>query len=443
MTDKLVKSTSTATASRESRRAFLKTSAIGAGAAMLGGLAVERAAHAAGSDILKVGLVGCGARGSGAAVNALNADPNVRLVSMGDLFAENVQISRKNIKNIKGDQVAVADDHCFVGFDSIDRVLQSGIDVVLIAVPTFFHSPYLKKAVDAGKHVFCEKIHAVDPPGVRAVLAAGEVARQKNVSVVSGLAWRYHTGVQETMKRVHDGVIGDIVTIDETCNCGSLRCRERQPGWSEMKYQIQDWFNFFWLSCDLPGNNLVHHLDKAAWLMHDEPPVGCWGMGGRQSRVGPQFGDAWDHHATVFEYANGTRLFAYCRQQDGCGVDLHDHFFGTKGRCDLMNCRIDGEKPWHYKGPACDRFDAEHVALFSSIRKGTPINNMLYMARSSMMGIMTTWASYTGQGILWADIIKSNHTIAPKTLSLDAEPPTKPGPDGLYPVCTPGMTKFI
>jgi hypothetical protein len=201
-------------------------------------------------------------------------------------------------------------------------LIASGVDVVLLALPTFFHPQYLKACVDAGKHVFCEKIHAVDAPGVRLVLEAGEAARAQGLSIVSGLAWRYDTGAVETMKRVHDGAIGQIVSIEETCNTGSLRSRPRQPGWTEMQYQIQDWYNFFWLSCDLPGLNAVHNLDKAAWAMHDQPPLRCWGMGGRQTRVGPQYGDAWDHHTTVFEYSDGTRLHSYCRQQDGC-VDRH------------------------------------------------------------------------------------------------------------------------
>ncbi len=237
---------------------------------------IERAAHAAGSDVLKVGLIGCGDRGSGAAVNALNADKNAKLVAMTDLFVENIVRSRQNIANLKGDQVAVKDDHCFVGFDGYRKLLATDVDVVLIALPTFFHPTYLKAAIAAGKHVFCEKVHAVDAPGVRMVLAAGEEARKKNLSIVSGLAWRYDTGVRETMKRVLDGAIGEIISIDTFCNTGSLRCRHRQPQWTEMEYQIRDWFNFFWLSCDLPALNLVHNLDKAAWAMRDEPPLRAW-----------------------------------------------------------------------------------------------------------------------------------------------------------------------
>jgi predicted dehydrogenase len=421
-----------------SRRTFLKA---GAAAATAAALPIARGAHAAGSDVLRVGLIGCGARGSGAAINALNADVNAHLTAMSDLFPEKIRASRQALRQLKPGQVAVDDEHCFGGFDGYQKVLASGVDVVLLALPTFFHPTYLKACVEAGKHVFCEKIHAVDAPGVRTVLAAAEQARKKGLSIVSGLAWRYHTGVRETMKRIHDGAIGQITAIEEICNTGSLRCRQRQPQWTEMEYQIQDWFNFFWLAGDLPGLNLVHNLDKAAWAMHEEPPLRVWGTGGRQTRVGPQFGDAWDHHAAVFEYAGGTRLFAYCRQQDGCGFQISDRFLGTKGRCDLLRCQIEGEINWRYKGPECERFDLEHAALFSAIRRGRPINNGLYMARSSMLAIMMTWACYTGQEITWEQAINSNYVVAPKRLALDADPPTHPDKQGNYPTPIPGVTK--
>ena len=424
----------------KSRRGFLKSSA--AAAAAMGGLALSRSAHAAGSDVLKVGLIGCAGRGSGAALNAMNADKNAKLIAMADLFPQNLQASRRNLKALKPDQVAVADEHCFLGFDAYEKLIASGVDVVILALPTFFHPHYLKACIDAGKHVFCEKIHAVDAPGIRMVLAAAEQAKKKGLTIVSGLAWRYDTGVRETMKRVHDGAIGQIVAIEETCNTGFLRSRKRQPQWTEMEYQIQDWYNFFWLACDLPGLNLVHNLDKAAWAMHDEPPLRCWGMGGRQTRVGPQYGDAWDHFAIVYEYANGMRLNAYCRQQDFCLTSITDRFFGTKGRCDLLANRIDGQTNWRYPGRACNRFDLEHVALFSAIRSGKPVNNGLYMARSSLLGIMATWACYTGQVITWEQAMNSNHVIAPATLSRDAEPPTRPDAQGNYPMPVPGITRF-
>ena len=424
------------------RRDFFKSTTLALGAAAGAELALGRSAYAAGSDVLKIGLVGCGGRGAGAAVNALNADPHTRLTAVADLFPDNMRTSLDHIRRVHGDRVAVSEDRCFGGFDGYRQLIASGVDVVLLALPTFFHPEYLKACVDAGKHVFCEKIHAVDAAGVRLVLEAGEAARTQGLSIVSGLAWRYDTGAVETMKRVHDGAIGQIVSIEETCNTGSLRSRPRQPGWTEMQYQIQDWYNFFWLSCDLPGLNAVHNLDKAAWAMHDQPPLRCWGMGGRQTRVGPQYGDAWDHHTTVFEYSDGTRLHSYCRQQDGCVTDISDRFYGTRGWCDLLRYQIHGQTPWRYEGRASNRFDLEHVALFSAIRNGKPINNSLYMARSSLLAIMSTWASYTGQVITWDQAMASDHVVAPESLDFEAEPPTVPDARGNYPLPVPGVTKF-
>jgi predicted dehydrogenase len=425
-----------------SRRSFLQSSLAASGLVTISALAKRQPVHAAGSEMLNVGLVGCGPRGTGAAVNALSADAATQLTAMADLFPDRIEPSLQEILKARPGQVKVDRDHQFTGFDACAQLLASGVDVVLIALPTYFHPQCLEAAIQAGKHVFCEKIHAVDAVGVRRVWAAGEEARRRGLSVVSGLAWRYDTGVQETMKRVHDGAIGDIVSIVETCNTGGLRSRPRQAGWSEMEYQIRDWFNFYWLSCDLPGLNLVHNLDKAAWALHEEPPLRAWGMGGRESRVGPQYGDAWDHHAIVYEYANGIRLHAYCRQQDGCQTEISDIFYGTKGRCDLLNGRIDGQTKWRYEGPPCNRFDLEHVALFSSIREGQPINNSLYMGRSSLLGIMATWATYSGQVISWDEAVASEYCVAPARLALDAPPPTQPDANGNYPRPVPGISKF-
>ena len=209
-----------------------------------------------------------------------------------------------------------------------------------------------------------------------------------------------------------------------------------------MEYQLRDWYNFNWLAGDLPGLNMVHNLDKAAWAMREEPPLHAWGMGGRQTRVGREYGDAWDHFAVVYQYADGTRMYAYCRQQDGRLTSIADHFIGTKGSCDLLNCRIDGEHKWRYAGPDCNRFDLEHVALFNAIRQSQPVNNSLYMARSSLLAIMATWVCYTGQLITWEQALNSKYVLAPPRLALDANPPTKPDAQGNYSLPHPGLTKF-
>ncbi len=425
-----------------SRRQFLKATSAALSAAGVIPLPISRAAQPAGSDILRVGLVGCGGRGSGAAVNAMNADPNARLVAMADVFPWRIAESLKGIQAIKPDQVLVDQDHQFAGLDGYRQLLDCGVDVVLITVPSHFTPIYLKAAVEAGKHVFCEKTHAVDAPGVKMVLEAGELARQKGLSVVSGLAWRYDTGVLETMKRVHDGAIGQIHTIQEICNTGSLRSLARRPGMTEMEYQLYNWYDFNWLSADLPGLNLVHNVDKGAWALHDQPPQKAWGMGGREVRKGPTFGDVFDHHSTVFEYGGGVRMYAWCRQINGTVAEVSDKFVGTKGHCDLLNNTIEGETNWRYEGPPSNRFDLEHVALFSAIRSGNPVNNSTYMARSSLLALMATWCSHTGQEITWEQAMNSKKQVNPDRYALDATPPTVPDADGNYPIAVPGLTRF-
>lgn len=423
-----------------SRRQFLEAaSGLAAAAACLD---IGRAAHASGDDVLKVGLIGCGGRGAGAAVNAISADRRASLVAVADAFEWRIAESLPRLAEAKPGQVSVDADHRFVGLQSYRALLESGVDVVLIAVPSHFSPIYLKAAVDAGKHVFCEKTHAVDAPGVRMVIEAGETARNKGLCVVSGLAWRYDTGVRETMKRIHDGAIGEIHTIQEICNTGSLRSLPRRPGMTEMEYQIYNWYDFNWLSADLPGLNLVHNVDKGAWALHDEPPLMAWGMGGREVRKGPSFGDVFDHHATVFHYPNGVQMHAYCRQINGTWTEISDKFIGTKGRCDLLKNVIEGETNWRYQGPPSNRFDLEHAALFSAIRSGKPINNSTYMARSSLLALMATWCSHTGQEITWEQALRSNKQANPTGYDFDAVPPTVPDSDGNYPIAVPGLTRF-
>jgi predicted dehydrogenase len=322
-------------------------------------------------------------------------------------------------------------------------LLASDVDVVLITVPSHFTPIYLRAAVEAGKHVFCEKTHAVDAPGVRSVLQATEAAKQKGLSVVSGLAWRYDLGVRETMKRVHDGAIGEIRTVQEVCNTGSLRSLSRKPGMTEMEYQIYNWYDFNWLSADLPGLNLVHNVDKGAWALHDVPPVLAWGMGGREVRKGPTFGDVFDHHATVFEYAGGVRMYAYCRQINGTRNDISDVFIGTHGICNLLENTIEGQVKWRYDGPVGNRFEQEQAELLTAVRSGTPVNNGLYMARSSLLALMSTWCSHTGEVVTWEQAMNSQHQVNPERYALDAPPPALPGPDGNYPIPIPGATRFV
>jgi predicted dehydrogenase len=429
------------------RRDFLRASAVLAGGSLAGGLSLSRSAHAAGSDVLKIGLIGCGSRGSGAAANALTADPNTKLVAMGDAFAERLSASFGNLKGQFAQRVDVPKERQYAGFDAYQKVIQSGVDVVILAEPPHFRPQHLKAAVDAGKHVFCEKPVAVDGPGVRSVLATSEEAAKKNLGLVSGLCWRYHNAVREAMKRVLDGAIGRILAIRETYLTGMIGGRKRDPKWTEMEYQLRNWYCFTWLSGDFNVEQHVHSLDKALWAMRDEPPVRAWGTGGRQVRTDPIYGDIYDHHAVCYEYADGTQVHAYCRQQDGCWQDVSDVFLGTKGRCTVLKHgkplpEIEGENAWKFQGKENNMYVAEHETLFQSIRAGKPINNGVYMARSTMLAILGRMVDYTGEVKTWDEALNSKQTLAPSAYAWDAEPPTKPGPDGRYPIATPGVTKI-
>jgi len=443
----MAKPDATQTFPRPSRRDFLKTSTAAAAGALAGGLALERSAHAAGDDTLKVGLVGCGGRGTGAARDALTADKNCIVTAMCDAFDDRLQRSRKNLKAAVGDRVAVDDDHCFAGFDGYQKLIASGVDVVILATSPHFRPLQLKACIDAGKHVFCEKPVAVDAPGVRSVLATAEEAQKKNLNLVSGLCWRYYPPTQEIMKRVLDGAIGDVLAIQETYNTGATGAEEpRRPEWTEMEFQMRNWYFFTWLSGDHNVEQHVHSLDKGSWAMGDQPPAKAWGLGGRQVRTDPKHGDIYDHHAVVYEYASGARMYSYCRQQAGCSGEVTDYFFGTKGVCNVLNdYQITGENPWRADRALkeASMYVREHEALFQAIRSGNTINNGRYMAVSTMLAILGRMVNYTGQTITWEEAINSKQDLSPASYAWNADPPTLPDKNGRYKVALPGVTKFV
>lgn len=420
-----------------SRRDFLKATA---GSALAASMPLARSVHAAGSDLLRIGLVGCGGRGTGAAVNALTADPNTRLVALADAFADPIPGTLTRLQKAKPEQVAVDAEHQFNGLDAYRQLIDC-VDVVLLATPSHFHPIHLMAAVEAGKHVFVEKPQAVDPTQVRMVKTACELAKEKNLCVVSGLCWRYHTGMQETMKRVLDGAIGRVISVQETYMTGFSWTRPRLPDDTEMKYQVRNWYNFHWLSGDLPGLTLIHSIDKGSWALGDVPPIRAWATGGRQVRTGCQYGDVYDHHAIVYEYADGVRMYAYVRQQNGCYNSVDDLLQGTKGHCDLIRHRITGENPWRYEGPGCNMHQAEHDALFHAIRSGQTINNGHYMVISNMLQVMGRMASYTGKVITWEEAMASPLSLAPTAYTWETPPPVQPDTEGSYPIAMPGITQ--
>jgi predicted dehydrogenase len=429
---------------RTSRREFLKVSATAVSGAALGSLALGTVAHAAGSDVIKIGVVGCGGRGNGAAMDALSVDPAIRLVALADLFADRVRNSRDRLQAKKPGQVAVDDDHCFADFDGYRKVIASA-DVVLVACAAKFHPMYMKAALEAGRHVFVEKPHGIDPLGIKTVIAACELAKQKGLSVVSGLQSRFHVGMQETVKRIHDGAIGDIVAIEENYLRAPYVLYKRAPGLSEVQYQCSNQYHFAWLSGDDVPQSLVHNVDRSLWALREQPPLKCHGLAGRSSMVDEIYGNVFDHHSVVYQFAGGARLYAFCRTTDGCYNEVSSIILGTKGRADLTACRIEGEAKWRYEGPGCNPQQEEHRALFQSIRAGKPINSGYHMAASTLATVMGQLSCYTGKEVTWDQATKSDFHYPPKPedCRFDMEPPVKLGPDGHYPVYVPGQTKLL
>lgn len=421
----------------ETRRDFLKTSATLAAAALAGPV------HAAGGDTLRIGLVGCGGRGTGAAAQALQADPNVKLVAMGDAFDDRLASSLKTLQSDKeiAAKIDVPQANRFVGFDAYKQVIDCGVDVVLLTSPPHFRPLHLKYAVEKNKHVFAEKPVAVDAPGVRSVLATCAEAKKKSLSVVSGLCLRYDQGFRDTVKRVWDGAVGDILVIQSNDLRGGIWVKPREQGWSDMTWQMRNWYYFTWLSGDFNVEQHVHMLDASAWLMRDSYPVRAIGLGGRQVRTGPEYGNIFDHHSVVYEYSNGTKVFSNCRQQVQCKGDICNYVFGTKGNGIVSERQLSltphgGGDKWQYKGEHKNMYQQEHDELFASIRAGKPINNGDYMCHSTLMAIMGRMATYTGQQVTWEQALNSKEDLSPPKYDWNIEL-------AVPPVAMPGQAKVI
>ena len=422
------------------RRGFIKntSAAVVASGSILATMTNARAVHASESEELRYGLVGCGGRGTGAAINASRAHKSNKLVALCDIFPDRLENSRKALEHkLDKSQFAVDEEHCFTGFDGYKKLLQSDVDVVLLCTTPHFRPEQLRACIEAGKHVFCEKPVAVDGPGVRSVLETTELAKKKNLSIVSGLCWRYDDRVVATIEKIQDGAIGDIVATQENYLTGELWHRGRNEMWSEMEYQIRNWMYFTWLSGDHNVEQHIHSLDKSLWLNGDKPPVKCYSLGGRQKRTDSRWGNVFDHMATVYEWENGTKTFSFCRQQSGCWNETEDHILGTKGTAKILKFTVspNGKEPWRYEADGhIDMYDFEHIKLFEGIRSGTPINNGEYMSYSTLMAIMGREASYTGQVITADAMLKSARRLGPKEYKWgDVEVPG---------VAIPGITKF-
>jgi len=426
------------------RRTFLKSSTVAAAAAGATGLALGRSAHAAGSDVIKIGMVGCGGRCTGAAAQVLQGDPGTQLVAMSDLFADRVEGKRAALKRMLPGRVDVADERCVVGLDGYKKVIES-VDVVLIACAAKFHPMYAKAGIDAGKHVFVEKPHAIDPVGIKVVDQASELARKKGLGLLSGLHSRFDAGYAETIQRIHDGQIGEIISIEENFIRGPYGNTIRPKGLRELEVQYGNQYRFAWLCGDDVPQSLVHNLDRASWAMQGAVPVKCHGLGGRSTSY-TLLGDVFDHDSVVYQYENGIRLYAFCRTIGGCYNESSSIILGSKGIAYVTGRRITGQNPWEYKGKREDGHAVEQREFLKSIRAGQPLNSGHYMAQSTLIGIMGQMSCYSGKEVTWKQISESNYVITPRPedCTWDMEPPVKPDADGIYPVCaTPGLTKNV
>jgi predicted dehydrogenase len=438
---------STDTAAGSTRREFIRTTAAAGVAAAAANFAMTGGVYAQGSDQIKVGLIGCGGRGSGAALNALNGDPSAKIHAMGDMFADKLEGSLQRLKNEKGARIDVG-DRKFSGFDAYKGVIAES-DVVLLATPPHFRPIHLAAALDANKHCFVEKPVGVDVPSVKKVMELCELAKQKKLNVVSGLCYRYDEAKGDMIKRVHDGAVGDIISLQGMYNTGGLWVAPRQKEWSDMEWQLRNWLYFTWLSGDHIVEQHVHTLDKMLWIMKDVPPMKCTGNGGRTQRTGADYGHIYDHFDTVFEWeVNDRPVRAFCqtRQWVNCDTDVSDWVFGTKGTADIMNHKITGENKFKRKESKENMYDSEHKALFAAIRKGEVINNGDYMCKATLMGIMGRMAAYTGKTIYWdkaaakADKKANAPTLMENTESL-APAKYEMGPLPTPPVAVPGSSK--
>ena len=423
----------------QGRRDFLKTTGAMGGALVAGFPAILSGAPAA--KTLKVGLVGCGGRGTGAAAEALKADDYAELTAVADIFPEKIQASLAELRQASADKVKVEPSHQFVGLDAYQKVLGSGVDVVLLATPPGFRPIHLKAAVEAGKHIFCEIPAATDAPGVRSVLESVKLAEQKNLSLVAGFCWRYADYIQATFDQIHSGAIGNILAYYATYYTSPVKpmppASERPAGMSDVEWQLKNWYNFSWLCGDSLVEQAVHSADKIAWAMHDAPPLSCVAVGGRQ--IPAEDGNIFDHFEVNYIYPNGARAFLASRQIENCYNENADYIIGTKGVCTIgrgPNPRITGDKSWTYQGTKNDMYQAEHDALFASIRQGKPINNGNRLATSTLLAIMGRMAAYTGQEVTWEQALNSQETLFPARLEWSMKHPIQAMP-------RPGITKLV
>jgi len=434
------------------RRDFLKTSSVAAvlGTGLLSSIAPR--AFAAGSDEIKIGLVGCGGRGSGAAAQALSTQGKVKLIAMGDTFQDAIDSSLRNIQKAvagKGDaEVDVDPSRQFVGFDAYQKVIDSGVDLVILATPPGLRPIHFEYAVNKGINIFMEKPVAVDGPGVQRVLDASRIAKDKNLKVGVGLQRHHQQSYLGLISRLHSGEFGDVRALRVYWNsAGVWEPRlKRQDAKSEMEYQVRNWYYYTWLCGDHIVEQHIHNLDVGNWVMKGYP-VSCNGMGGREVRKDPKYGQIYDHHACEFTYADGTVMMSQCRHIKNCWNDVSEHVHTTKGIVHLgPNSRVElfgGGKPERIRESGGNPYQVEHDDLFAAIRNNQSYSEVENGAMSTMTAILGRMCTYSGKEIKMADALAKGLDLSPKEYSWEAAPPVVPGPDGAYPVAVPGVTQVM
>jgi predicted dehydrogenase len=427
------------------RRQFLQNGSTGlAGASLLGSLALTNYVHAEGSSQLKLALVGCGGRGSGAADQALETKGPIKLVALADLQPDKIEKSLADLKARHAEKINVPPDRQFTDFDGYKKAI-SLADVVILATSPGFRPFHFEEAVRQGKHVFMEKPVATDAPGIRRILSAAQEAKSKNLKVGVGFQRHHQKGYLETIKRIQDGALGDIQLLRCYWDGGSRDGVERKDGEDEMHYQIRNWYYFTWLSGDHIVEQHIHNIDVCNWIKGAHP-VRAQGMGGRQVRNAKRHGQIFDHHFVEFEYADGSRMMSQCRQIPGCWPSVSEHAHGTKGSADLDAGRnafvLKGTNPWRFpsKEKGVNPYQQEHDDLFDAIRNNKPYNEAESAALSTMTGILGRMCTYSGQKIDWEEAFDSQEALVPASCTWETKPPVTPDSEGWYPVAKPGKT---
>lgn len=423
----------------QSRRAFLRNSAAATAGITAGLMTGSNFAYAGARDTLRVGLVGCGGRGTGAARDAVEGAPSVEIVAMGDLFEDRLQRSRDALAEAVGESLTATDETCFVGFDAYRKVIASDVDMVILATPPGFRPEHFRACMEAGKHVFMEKPVAVDPTGIRHILESGKLADDNGLSVVAGTLYRRQPSFMRAIEQIHQGSIGELVAAQEYYMTGPIWLREKQPGMSEMEWQCLNWYYFTWLSGDHIVEQFVHNLDVLNWVFQSHP-VSAYATGGRLKRTQPEYGHIYDHFAVEFTYPNGARVQAMCRQMANTATRVENRIVGTKGVADVnpshsLITAHSGEELFRMDERGNNAYVREHTDLIHSIREGNTINETEQIAHSTLTGILGRESAYTGQLVTWDEIMQSSQDLVPKDMAFDAQAPAAE-------VAIPGVTKL-